>query len=121
MLRTFSIFIIVSLFGIIPVSSQEYSSVRLTKQELLDAGQIDIYFENFDFNSNIQVIGYEVSAFIPEGDFLIKVKGTNKFSEEVIDLISKLKRGRRIYFENIKVRLEDGTIRTLQPISVKVR
>ncbi len=101
--------------------SQEIITMTMTKQELLDKGEITIYFENFNFETNIQIITYTVSAFIREGDFSIEVKGTAKFTGEVRELIKKMIRKQCIYFENIKVKLEDGSIRKLQTIRVKIK
>ena len=42
-------------------------------------------------------------------------------TKEVIYLIENTKHNRKIYFEDIKVKLEDGTTRRLQPIVVKIR
>ena len=103
------------------VIAQEYKSITLTKKELIDAGGINIYFKNFNFETDVKVISYVASAYITAGDISIKVKGTNKFTKDVIDLIERAKRNERIYFEEIKVKLEDGTTRKLQPIVVKIR
>ncbi len=103
------------------VNAQEFKSITMSKQTLINAGEINIYFSNFDFDTEIEVMSYMASAYIRAGDISIKVNGTNKFTKEVIDLIKKVRRNERIYFENIKVKLADGTIRNLQPIVVRVR
>ncbi len=103
------------------ITAQEYKSLTFSKQELLEAGKINIYFENFNFDTEINIISYTAVAGWAGADYEVKVKGTNKFTEDVIFLIKKIKRNGRIYFEDIKVKLADGTIRTLQPIVVKIR
>lgn len=101
--------------------SQDETIKIMTKQELLNAGGINIYFPNFDFDTKIKVISYEVSAYTIDGDFTIRVKGTTRFNNEVKELIRRMKRNQRFYIENIKVKLEDGTVRKLSPVTVKIR
>ena len=103
------------------ITAQEYKSMTLTKKELISAGGINIYFKNFDFETDIKIISYVASAYIIAGDISIKVTGTTKFTKDVIHLIEKVKRNERIIFEDIKVRLDDGTTRKLKSIVVKIR
>ena len=103
------------------ITAQEYKYMTFSKQELLETGKINIYFENFNFDTEINVISYVAIAGWAGADYEVRVKGTNKFTEDVIFLIENINRNGRIYFEDIKVKLADGTIRTLQPIVVKIR
>ena len=113
---------VLSLFILSNLSfAQEYNKITMSKQELLDAGEINVYYPNFDFDADIQVLSYEVFTHIGGFDAIATVKGTTKFTSQVISLIDRTPRKGRIYFENIKVRLADGTIRKLQPIIVKIK
>ena len=107
---------------VLTVNSQNTNSLKMTKAELLEAGGITITFENFDFETEIKVIQFEVSATV-EGAYYqkdLRVYGTSKFSDEVRNLIKDLNVGSKIIFDNIRVQLADGSFRDLEPIIVRI-
>jgi hypothetical protein len=50
-----------------------------------------------------------------------KIANGNRFTQEQLDLIKGLNPGSRLYIDNIVVKGEDGTTRTLSAISFKVK
>ena len=49
-----------------------------------------------------------------------KIRG-NKIPKKIKDIIKKSKRNSKVYFENIEVKMPDGTTRLLGPISFKLQ
>ena len=74
---------------------------------------------DFDFELKFTVASFTVSTTI--GGF-VKDKATtgNRFSAEQKQLISGLRNGNRVYFENIVVKGEDGSTRRLPNIGFKI-
>lgn len=97
----------------------KYGSSTITRTELLSAIGVIADLENFDFDLKFQVLEFDVTATI--GGFeLNKTSKTNMVTEEQRNLLRQLKSGQKVYIENIKIKGEDGTIRTLAPINLKI-
>ena len=89
--------------------------------------QKNILIDNNELNENLtdngipfKVVSYTVTTIINGYCYEIKVKGA-KFTKAVINLIKKTKRGRKVYFEDIKVRGIDGKIVKMKPLVFKIR
>ena len=92
---------------------------RMKKNKLLAIGKVQAIMENFDFALRYTIVGYTVSATI--GGFEEEAKGGSaKFNGKQRTLIKKIKPGRKIYFEDIRAKGPDGTIRKLGTISFKL-
>ncbi len=92
----------------------------ISKTELLaQQGVLARMPVDFDFEMKFTVQSFNLST--PRGGFIIdkSAKG-NKFTPEQIDLMKGLNVGNRLYIENIVVKGEDGSTRTLPPISFKI-
>ncbi len=100
-------------------ADKEYNYIRIKKEELIASGKLNVYMKDFDFDLKFEIISFHVTTII--AGFLLEVKNTGaEFRKQTIDLIEKTKRKKKIYFENIKVRGTDGTVRRLAPLVVKV-
>ena len=55
------------------------------------------------------------------GDLKEFVSKNNKLTGPMRTMLSRVKRGNRVYFEDIKVKLPDGTTRKVPSIILKVR
>ncbi len=76
--------------------------------------------ENFDFDLKFQVTSYTVSATIKGFTQDVNVSGPN-LTPAVKQLIGQVPSGGKIYFENIKAKGPDGSIRDLGSISYKLK
>ncbi|MBO6118336.1 MAG: gliding motility protein GldM [Bacteroidales bacterium] len=81
---------------------------RVSKEELAAQGGFRVTVEGFDFPVTYTVTSYEMS-FVTGGDMKAPLRGTgNKFTPEMTNQISKLRRGNKINIENIRVKGPDG-------------
>lgn len=80
------------------------------------------YDESFVFDLPCRITRYEVTVINKRGDVYSPVTNHGgRFTEDTSSLLSKVKRGDRIYYENIKAVGEDGQIHDLGAIVVKIR
>lgn len=87
----------------------------ITKDDLLKAGQLNVLFDSPFDDLNFTIVSYTIS--ISEMGFLKEFECTgNKFSEAAIKQISMAVPGQVYYFENIKVKGPDGSVRVLGSI-----
>lgn len=94
-------------------------SSNISKSDLTTALGVIADLENFDFDLKFQVLEFDISATI-QGFEQTKTSKSNMVSEEQKALLKSVKPGAKVYIENVKVKGEDGTIRTLSPINLKV-
>jgi hypothetical protein len=91
----------------------------LTKNALLGAGNISAVMKNFEFDIKLQISSYTVTVNI--GGQFKSISSTNpNFTSDVIELLTYVKNNGRVIFEDIKVRMPDGTVRLLLPVVIKV-
>ena len=101
------------------INAQNETTGTITKSKLLAWGRLDVTVENFNFDAQFTIVSYVATAIIAGFNYEILNKGP-QFSEQTINLIKKLKRGQKIYFEDIKVKGPDGTIRVISPLVLKI-
>jgi gliding motility-associated protein GldM len=89
------------------------------KANLIAATGIVAEMENFEFAVNARVTSFRVSARIGGSDQEAICNG-NKFSDEVKGIIAKVQKGGKIFFEEIKASLPDGSVRDLGSVILKV-
>ncbi len=92
----------------------------LSKQELLDAGGIEVLLANFDFALKFNVVSFRIATTM-EGFELEARANDNKFSKGQIDLIQKMEKGQKFYIEDIKAKGPDGSIRNLGALSIRIK
>lgn len=93
---------------------------QLDKNVFLASGAIIPNMKDFEFDLYFIVTSYTF-ATVMNGDWLQKnVKG-NIFSDEVKSIIRNGKRKQKFFFEKIQAKGPDGTIRSLNPISLELK
>ena len=96
------------------------SDGQIDKNRLLAAGAIIPNMRDFEFEVYYQVTGYTFGTII-NGDYIPKnVKG-NRFTKEIVNIIKNGKRKQKFFFDNIRAKGPDGTIRSLNPISLELK
>ncbi len=90
------------------------------KNVLLAAGAVIPDMKDFEFDLYFVVNSYQF-ATVMNGDWVQKnVKG-NLFTDEVKNIIRNGKRKQKFFFEKIQAQGPDGTIRSLNPISLELK
>ena len=91
------------------------SKGEISKKELLKADEVIAMMKNFDFDLKFEVMRFSVSATIGG---LVKdgLSTSNKITNQQKEIIKQLKKGDKIYFEDIKCKGPDGSVRNLSPM-----
>jgi gliding motility-associated protein GldM len=92
----------------------------IQKNALVAIGKVQAVMENFDFDLRFDIESYTVSTTVGGFEQEEKGRGAN-FNPKQIDLIRNVKPGRKVYFEDIKAKGPDGTIRNLGSITFKIQ
>jgi gliding motility-associated protein GldM len=97
------------------------SGGNMRKEELLIQDGMLAVLVDFDFDLKFVVTQFDVSL-TGSGGFVNTWKSpNNRFTEEMKKQFKTLSVGSIVYFDNIKAKGDDGTDRTLDPISFKIR
>ena len=95
------------------------SSGSVNKNRLAVTSGIIAKMENFEFDIRVMVDSYMFTYIAANGlSKEMNVKGP-RFTQEVKDVIKRLKPGSRVTFEKIKAKMPDGELRTLPPVVLK--
>lgn len=100
------------------IGGQESGGV-VSKSLLMASGGVAAVMKNFDFDLKVTVSSYSVALNVG-GEFKSASAQGYAYSGEVSALLSKVKNNGRVIFEDIKVRMPDGTVRTLPPVTLKI-
>jgi len=93
----------------------------LRKEELLSEQGVFADLKDFDFDLKFKVTQFEIT-FSGAGGFVKTYKGSgNKFTTEQKEQFGKLSQGSAIIIDNITAKGDDGSNRSLSPISFKIR
>ena len=94
-------------------------SGAIRKSELLNLPGVFVKMEGFEFNVKAKIQSFKFVA--NQNGYLkeIPVKGST-FNNKCKSLIKKAKRNDRIYIEDIKVKMPDGSTRKISPVNLKV-
>jgi len=76
--------------------------------------------KSFDFDLDFIVTEFTVSAVLSGGFTKTEVSKSDKYSKPQIDILTQVKTGQRVTFENIKAVGPDGKTRTLNSIVLKI-
>jgi len=88
---------------------------------MLQAQQgVEATLEGFDFDLKFVIAGFTVSATLEGGFNEEQTSTNNKFTPQQIALFGKLKKGKKVYIENVRCRKPDGTVVPLGSISFKI-
>ncbi len=91
----------------------------IRKNELVAAGAVIPRMEGFDFDLKPVVVGFKVSTLVA-GDIKEEVTTGNTFNASQLKMMQQCKNNGRVYIEEIKVRMPDGTTRTVNACNFKV-
>jgi hypothetical protein len=91
----------------------------ITKALLLASGGVAAVMKDFDFDLRVTVASYTVALNVG-GEFKTASATGNNFTGEITTLLQKVKNNGRVIFEDIKVRMPNGTVRTLPTLTLKV-
>lgn len=94
-------------------------SFSIQKSALLGAATVQAKMEGFDFEVNVSVSSFKFST-IKSGMIADEQVTGNKLSEKCRSFINGGTRNQKFYIEDIKVKMPDGTTRTLAPIILQV-
>lgn len=95
------------------------SSGSLSPRVLAAVSGLFLDMEGFVFDVKVNVISYEFSYVVDGFTSTIKVNG-GSITEDVKDKLKRVKRNTTVSFENVKVRMPDGTTRFSTPVVFKM-
>lgn len=93
---------------------------EIKKIELASIGGVGAEVPGFDFDVKFPVVSFVFSANVKGSLKEFTCQGAN-LSPEARTVLQSLNSGGKAYFENIKVKAPDGTVRTLTTASLKVK
>lgn len=93
---------------------------EIDRNVLLGAGAIIPAMKDFEFDLYFVVRSFTMGTII-NGDWIPKRATTNRFSEEMTNMIRDSRRGQKFFFENIQADGPDGTTRTLNSINLTIK
>jgi gliding motility-associated protein GldM len=101
------------------VAGRNQGSIGIS--DLTRAGGVKANLKNFDFDLEFTVTEFTVSAVLSGGFTENVTAKSSEFSRDQVEkILSKLKSGQRVTFENIKAIGPDGKTRTLNSIVFKI-
>jgi gliding motility-associated protein GldM len=103
----------------VPKFAGKTGSATITKSDLNTVMGVVADLENFDFDLKFTVISFDITATI-KGFENQKSSNSNRITDDQRALLKSVTPGAKVYVENIKVKGEDGSTRTLPPINLKV-
>jgi gliding motility-associated protein GldM len=93
----------------------------ILKNELMDEDGVFAEIPDFDFDMKFQVLSFIVNIAGTGGFEEKKATQGGRFTQENKNAFKNLSRGQRLYIDDIQVKGDDGTLRTLSPISLKIK
>ena len=91
----------------------------IRKAQLMASATVRAELENFDFDVKANVVSYSIS-YVSRGLLATQEIRGDRLNDMVKRVISNSRVGDRLYFDNIKAKLPDGTTRTLPTVSFKL-
>lgn len=92
----------------------------ISRGKLKVASRVDAVMENFDFELKVAVSSFTMTVNMG-GDLVeMRTKG-NKLDKKMTSMLKRVKKGSRVYFENIKVAMPGGKPRKVPSIVFKVK
>jgi len=92
----------------------------ITMSDLTKATGVVAELKNFDFDLEFTVTEFTISAVLSGGFTKTEISKSNRFTRPQLDIISQLRTGQRLTFENVKAVGPDGKTRTLNSIVLKI-
>lgn len=94
--------------------------LEMPKLQVGSIGGVGAEIPGFDFDVKFPVIGFTFSAVVKGSLKEFNCSGAN-LSAEAKAVLQALAPGGKCYFENIKVKAPDGSVRTLSTVSLKIK
>ena len=91
----------------------------ITKNEVLSFSPLAAKMDNFDFDVKVRVKSFTLRVS-KDGTFKELTSSNNRLTDDMKMLLERCRRGNTIYFEDILVKMPDGTERILSPMKLKV-
>jgi gliding motility-associated protein GldM len=88
--------------------------------DLTRATGVSAELKNFDFDLDFQITEFTVSAVLSGGFTKTERSENDRFTRAQMEIVSQLRSGQRITFENVKAIGPDGKIRTLNSIVLRI-
>ncbi len=95
-------------------------NVEVKKVELGQIGGVGAELAGFDFDAKFIVISFELSAVV-KGALKSVVCSGNSVNSEARGILNSAGVGSKIFFENVKAKGPDGTIRNIPGVTLKVK
>lgn len=92
----------------------------IDRNTFLAAGAIIPNMKDFEFDIYFTVTSYTFATLI-NGDWIPKNITGNRFTTEIDDLIRNARPNQKFFFENIVAKGPDGSVRTLNPITLEIQ
>ena len=104
----------------VPSVAGKKGGMDIKKSEAQGIGGVLALLEGFDFQANFVVTSYEFGATI-KGSYVSATGNGPGLTPEMKGYLAKVSTGSKIYFENVKAKGPDGTIRNIGTLSLKVK
>lgn len=95
-------------------------NVEVKKVELGQIGGVGAELAGFDFDAKFIVVSFELSAVVKGALKSVACSG-NSVNSEARGILSSAGVGSKIFFENVKAKGPDGTIRNIPGVTLKVK
>ncbi|MEO6302437.1 MAG: GldM family protein, partial [Bacteroidia bacterium] len=95
-------------------------NVEVKKVELGQIGGVGAELAGFDFDAKFIVVSFELSAVVKGALKSVGCPG-NSLSSEARSILSSAGVGSKIFFENVKAKGPDGTVRNIPGVTLKVK
>jgi gliding motility-associated protein GldM len=92
----------------------------VSKGEVMSIQGVLAKLENFDFDLKFDVISFDMSMNL-KGSFVTESSQTNRLTPNMASLLKNAGTGTKIYFENIRAKGPDGTVRKIPGVNLKVK
>ena len=77
--------------------------------------------ENFDFDTKVDVVSFKMTVALGTDLQELNQNAGATLTAQMKTLLGAVKVGNRIYFEDIKVKMPDGSVRKVPSIILKVQ
>lgn len=95
-------------------------SVEVKKSELAAIGGVGAELAGFDFDAKFIVSSFELSAVVKGALKSVSCPG-NSLNAEARQILSSAGVGSKIFFENVKAKGPDGTVRSIPGVTLKIK
>jgi gliding motility-associated protein GldM len=95
-------------------------NVDMKKMEIASIGGVGALLAGFDFDAKFIVVSFELSAVV-KGNLKSEPCTGNNLSSAAKTILASANVGSKIFFENVKAKGPDGTVRSIPGVVIKVK